>query len=125
MSTTQALVAFKVAATFRCEYNEVVRPFDLDGNVWMTGTFKLQHLSEVAILFQHRDHCSPHLNMTGSARVADNVHPMLCPRQKNINPVWSSEETTLALVIASNQRHNHHLRLFALEIIHGSNTHGV
>ena len=88
----------------------------------MAWTPEIQARAEIPIPLQDLHDLSPHGNMAGCRRVADDVHSMFGPREQDVDSVGCPEEATSVLFIASHQRYNYHLGFFSLEVVNSGDT---
>jgi hypothetical protein len=80
VTTWQALSAEKVTPRFRGDTGKVVRASNMKRRSGMARTAKLECFSHVAIFVEYFNDLTPHWHMGIGVGIANDVHPVLCPR---------------------------------------------
>lgn len=88
----------------------------------MARTAKVKAGANITLRLQDIDHLIPHVDSFGCFRVTNDIHPVFSPRQKDIDPIRSTEEATSVLLVASHQGDHNNLGFFALEVINGGDS---
>lgn len=86
--------------------------------VGMAGVEEWHGVPDGAGLGGLRVDLSPHVDVQVCLCVADEVHYVLGAAQQDIDAVFRPEKPYLPVPVASHERHDFHLCLLALEVVH-------
>lgn len=117
MPTWKAIVAYPVAAGLRGHADEVVGLLDEQRRLRMTWTAKLERVADQILRAEDVQDLAPHRHSLHRTPVADQIHPVLCSGEEDVDTIRRLQEAGPPRVVAADQRDDDHLRLFALEVV--------
>jgi hypothetical protein len=105
------------ATTFRAKLSKVVWLLDLNRSVQVSRAAEVQIGAHGVLGLQHIDDLLPHWHVRVCVSVANEVQAVLGTAQENIDAIRGLKKSDFPIFIASNQRDDDDLGLFALKII--------
>jgi hypothetical protein len=62
----------------------------------------------------------PHGDALGRVGISYDIHPMLCSRKQDVDPIGCLEKARIVLLVTTDKRNNDNLSLFALKVVNRS-----
>jgi hypothetical protein len=69
----------------------------------MTRATQLQLIANCLVNSQHAEHVAPHRDVGISRRITNQVHPMLCSAEQDIDPIRRLEKANFVCIVASHK----------------------